>query len=204
MTWIVIRNWSRYQHRDARRRTSGIQPWIKDYVEQLHDDDHRSLTLAERGLLGDLRRLYAASDGRLTADLRALSRAVNGHIYRRQIERLSDVGFIEIVASKPARISAGNPAGKPAGPEERRGDIPPNPPSQGDRKTLRATGQHPRALATERKRRESRSDFLHRIWDEYPDEEILILELTDRGCRRDEAEDLVAQERARRSESVVA
>lgn len=95
-------------------------PWIKEYTEQLHDDDYRGLTLAERGLLGGLRQLFAASDGRLTANTRDLTRALNAHVYGRQLQRLSDAGFIEIVASKPARMSASTPAGTYASLEEKR------------------------------------------------------------------------------------
>ena len=121
MGWIIIRNWQRYQHRDA--RCARVLPWIKEYTEQLHDDDYRGLTMAERGLLGGIRQLFAASDGRLTANTRDLTRALNAHVYGRQLKRLCDAGFIEIVDSKPARMSASAPAGKGASLEERREDI---------------------------------------------------------------------------------
>jgi hypothetical protein len=40
------------------------------------------------------------------------------------------------------------------------------------------------------------------FWDEYPDKEILVCELMDRGCDRDEAEALIQAEHHRREAMV--
>ena len=119
MSWIVIRNWQIYQHRDTlRSKERGTAPWIKDYVSQLHDDDYLQLTLAQRGLLHGLRQEYAQSAGRCPADVRQLSRRLQGKVEQRQLNALIHAGFITISASKPPAIRQ-----QPASLEEKREDI---------------------------------------------------------------------------------
>jgi hypothetical protein len=106
--WIVIPNWDEYQHykdRDA--------PWIKDYVAQLHHPDYRGLTFAQRGLLHDLRLLYAASNRNVPharvhqgthAGMHAyqnLSGALGARVDSTQLLRLNEAGLIAFAASRP-------------------------------------------------------------------------------------------------------
>ena len=94
--WIVIPNWDVFQHyrnRDPR--------WIKDYVDQLDKDEHLALTFAERGLLADVRRLYARRGRALSGDTASLGRALNQRVLEKQLQRLVDAGLIEFSASKP-------------------------------------------------------------------------------------------------------
>ena len=110
--WIVIPNWDKFQHRDAWR--SRVPTWICDYLEQDGRDDYRDLTLAERGLLACLRREYASSRGRMSANTLSLSRRIGAQVLSKQLERLNHAGFIEIVASKPAGIPASKVASEHA------------------------------------------------------------------------------------------
>lgn len=100
--WIVIRNWQKFQH--YRDRTP---PWIKVYVtELLHSEEYLSLPFATRGVLHGLWAHYALARGVVPAGTLGLSRALSGHVYRHQLERLNRAGFIELVASKPLALRA--------------------------------------------------------------------------------------------------
>ena len=95
--WIVIPGWSKFQHYPDNR---GIV-WVKDYLDQLDRDDYMDLTLAERGLLADLRKLFARRRGLVHADAKLLSRALTVRVTQKHLDSLNDAGFIQIVASKP-------------------------------------------------------------------------------------------------------
>jgi hypothetical protein len=92
--YIYVVDWRRFQHYRDR------QPlWLKDYVEQLDDEEYLTLSLARRGLLKDVRSLYARSREHLAADVRALSRRLGARVTWRDLEALSHAGFIEVLAS---------------------------------------------------------------------------------------------------------
>lgn len=106
-SYIHIRNWDLYQHPDVTRNRKHGAPWIKDYTAQDDDDDYRSLTLAEQGLLHCLRRAYARRKGRgMPSDTRSISGIVAAQVTRKQLERLNHAGFIVFSASKVASDSA--------------------------------------------------------------------------------------------------
>lgn len=95
--WIVIPNWDRWQSRPDRH-----DPWIKDWIDQLDRDEHLSLTLAERGLIVDIRRAYSRHNGQLRS--RILPGLIQARVRINQLERLRDAGFIAFSAAKPPPI----------------------------------------------------------------------------------------------------
>lgn len=112
--WIIVPHWDEFQHPDALRSSS--PPWIKTWTRLLSDDDYRRLTSAQRGVLHGVWVEYARSHRRLTDDTAALTRRLGCRVTDAQLNALSDAGFIELSASRPAS----NYASKPASPEERR------------------------------------------------------------------------------------
>jgi hypothetical protein len=97
--WIIVRNWDKFQHYNPAVRTP---PWIKAYTsELLHSDEYRSLPWGTRGVLHALWAHYALARGVVPASTQRLSSALGGTVYRHQLKRLVDAGFIEFCASKP-------------------------------------------------------------------------------------------------------
>ncbi len=94
--WIVIPGWDKFQHYHDRS-----PKWIKDYIEQLDRDEYLALTFAERGILQDIRKLYSRRSLTLPGNTRELSRVLGQRLSGKQLQRLVDAGYIEIVASKP-------------------------------------------------------------------------------------------------------
>ncbi len=94
--WIVIPGWDKFQHYHDRS-----PKWIKDYIEQLDRDEYLELTFAERGILQDIRKLYSRRSLTLPGNTRELSRVLGQRLSGKQLQRLVDAGYIEIVASKP-------------------------------------------------------------------------------------------------------
>jgi len=104
--WIVIPNWRRFQHyRDRQPR------WIKVYTELMSDPAFLGLTFAQRGLLISLWLEYARSRRAIRVRAASVSRQLGGRVASAQLEALSDAGFIEVSASKPAGEHASNIAG---------------------------------------------------------------------------------------------
>jgi hypothetical protein len=95
--WIVIPNWDKFQSRPDRH-----DPWIKDWIDQLDRDEYLSLTLAERGLIVDIRRAYSRHNGQLRS--RMLPGLIQARVRINQLERLRDAGFIAFSAAKPPPI----------------------------------------------------------------------------------------------------
>jgi hypothetical protein len=95
--WIIIPGWAKFQHYPSNR---GIA-WVKDYLDQLDRDEYMALTFAQRGLLKDLRKLYARRRGVLSGDTASLSRALSERVLSTQLEALNHAGYIEFSASKP-------------------------------------------------------------------------------------------------------
>jgi hypothetical protein len=98
--WIVIPNWSRYQHYNDR-----APAWIKDHLSQLNDDTYVELSLSQRGLLANLRLLYAASDGRCKKSALSVSQKLGQRVTERQLDALRDAGFIQFSASRPLALT---------------------------------------------------------------------------------------------------
>lgn len=99
--YIHVRNWDKYQNPDVTRGKSTRAPWIKDHLSQLNDEEWLELGYADRGLLESLRLQYAANRGRGLLDSTAnLARTLGQRVYRSQLERLNDAGFIEILPGK--------------------------------------------------------------------------------------------------------
>jgi hypothetical protein len=127
--WIVVRNWRRHY---SNRRLK----WIKVYTALLDDPDYLQLSFRHRGLLHSLWILYAVADGQVPASPAYIAHAIglmsewdvrqarergelvvsewrvdgedlNDRVVRgRDLKRLEQAGFIEIVASRPPRIAS--------------------------------------------------------------------------------------------------
>lgn len=97
--WIVIPRWDDFQHYKDRDPV-----WIKTFTRQMRDDAYLQLTLSQRGLLHDIRLLYAESNGVLTERrLRhrvGTNKATTRHL-RRHLETLETLGWIAFDASEP-------------------------------------------------------------------------------------------------------
>ena len=94
--WIEIVDWDRFQHYKNRN-----PPWIKNYLELLHNHNYLSLPPATQALLHKLWLLYASTRRTIPLDTRYVSRAVQQRVTNKQLESLNHAGFIRIVASKP-------------------------------------------------------------------------------------------------------
>lgn len=141
--WLIIPNWERWQSRRDRH-----DPWIKSYADQLDRDEYLSLTLAERGLLADIRHAYSRHNGQLRAKI------LPGYIHARvridQLQRLKDAGYIDVVAAKPPPLGGASAARAREEVEVDRDT--PYPAERGnvlnENGTPRERGENPRALGT--------------------------------------------------------
>ena len=97
MTWVVIPNWSKYNHRADRSL-----PWLKLYVELEGRDDWRQLSLAARGLLVCIWIEYRRSKGQLRSS--DIAGRIAQKVPRRTLNSLRDAGFVEFVDTQPAQI----------------------------------------------------------------------------------------------------
>jgi hypothetical protein len=100
--WIVVRNWARFQHPDA-RRGEGVQPWFKVYTKLSHNPDFEGLTWLERGLLLTIWIEFASSDGQLRTT--SVSKLCQGRVRPKHLDSLIHAGFILVVASRPLAVS---------------------------------------------------------------------------------------------------
>jgi len=91
---IVIPRWEDFQHYKNRD-----PPWIKDYRSQIDNANYLDLTLAQRGLLHDLRLLYLVMHGELPASRTFIATRLRCKTDKRSFEALNHAGFIEISAS---------------------------------------------------------------------------------------------------------
>jgi hypothetical protein len=95
--YLSVRDWRGFQHYDPARR----QPtWIKLYTELLQSDDFLALSSHQRSLLFHIWLAYASSRCHLKADTRSLRSRFQFRVSKRDIEALTDAGFLDIVASK--------------------------------------------------------------------------------------------------------
>jgi hypothetical protein len=139
--WIVIPKWEEFQHRDAAR--SKVPPWVKTWTRLLSDDDFLDLSHHLRGVLLGIWLEYARSTRQLRGSTVALTRRLGQRVTARDLESLSDAGFIAFSASKPAS----DPAGTSASPDGDRDRDPPTP------TTSSRTTPSPRARGTNPRRR---------------------------------------------------
>jgi len=70
--YFQLRDFDKALNADVMKKSKGNPPWVKDYCGQLEDPEYLELTLAERGLLKDLRLLAARRGNRLPDDERIL------------------------------------------------------------------------------------------------------------------------------------
>ena len=79
-------------------RSGGSPPWLKDYAGQLEDPEYVSLTLAERGLLKDLRLLALRRGNKILNDeayLRVQLRCSSRTRLVPKLHTLRTLGFLE-------------------------------------------------------------------------------------------------------------
>jgi hypothetical protein len=182
MAWIIVRNWQKYQHRDAvRGKEKGAPAWIKAYISLMHDDDFLQLTLTQRGLLISLWLEYAQSSGQIPVSTQRVSRRLHAQVQQKSLDALVHAGFIEVSASKPPAFGQ-----QAAGIDKKRS-------------TTYFSEEGAGARAQESGSRLRLEEFIRQFWDEYPDKDILVDELTDRGAEVVEALELIETERRRRA-----
>lgn len=92
--WIHIPRWDEFQHYKKRD-----PPWIKDYRSQIDNARYLELTLAQRGLLHDLRLLYLVMHGELPASRTFIATRLRCKTDKRSFDALNHAGFIDISAS---------------------------------------------------------------------------------------------------------
>jgi hypothetical protein len=102
--YIYVTNWDKFQHPDAVRSINGM-PWFKTYTDLLGNDDWLELRPVDRVLLMGVWMLTSRyGNGRVNADTRWLCAQLkldwSGRY--RGLERLSQAGFIQVLASKAA------------------------------------------------------------------------------------------------------
>lgn len=106
-SYIRIRNWEKYQHKDVWKKSGGTPPWIKNYTKLLHDDDYIGLPLAARAILHGLWLMYAAAgqdvNKNTSRHLLSTNKGESRH-FQEHLDALNHAGFIEFV-SQPARTS---------------------------------------------------------------------------------------------------
>lgn len=97
--WIVIPRWDEFQHYKNREPI-----WIKTFVRQLHDDNYMDLSQSQRGLLHDLRIMFAQSNGQLSearAKRRLCGSDAEARWWRSNLEAIEQAGLLELAASRP-------------------------------------------------------------------------------------------------------
>jgi hypothetical protein len=105
--YIYVKNWDRFQHPDAVR--SSHMPWLKLHTDLLGNDAWLSLSMADRVLLQGLWMLAARyGNGRCNADQAWICGQLK--VRKGSLSRLSEAGFIEVLASRAASNHASKPA----------------------------------------------------------------------------------------------
>lgn len=97
--WIIIPHWDGpkgFQHYRDRSPT-----WIKEYPEQLSEDEYRGLTFHQRGVLHGIRLEYARARRQLRGSTVALTRQLGDRVTTQTLKALEQAGRIEFSASKP-------------------------------------------------------------------------------------------------------
>lgn len=99
--WIVVRNWTRFQHYHDRDPI-----FIKNYISLLSNDDYLSLSGHQRSILHGVWLAYASTNCQLRADTGSLTRRLALRVSSAQLKALANAGFIELSASKPLALRA--------------------------------------------------------------------------------------------------
>jgi hypothetical protein len=137
--YIYIKGWEDFQHPDAVR--SKHMPWLKLYTDLLGNDDWLELRPVDRVLLMGVWMLTSRyGNGRVNADTKWLCAQlkIDWSGRYRGLERLSDAGFIQVLASK----AASRHASKVASTEGEEGS---KEPSKKEKENARANGGRSRA-----------------------------------------------------------
>lgn len=92
--WIHIPRWDEFQHYKKRD-----PPWIKDYRSQIDNAKYLELTLAQRGLLHDLKLLYLVMHGEVPASGTFIGTRLRAKTDKRSFDALNHAGFIVVSAS---------------------------------------------------------------------------------------------------------
>lgn len=200
--WIWIAKWDEFQH--YKPEPHKPPAWIKDYTKQLRDDRYLALTDRQRALLRDLRDVFAVTFGRVPRDTRAVSRHRHSQTLNSDIDALNHAGFIDIISREVLEQRLEHfysPLKSKSKKESKETPLPPS--DEGDgvlHMTPREAGTSPRSKRKVERREQSLRDFVARSWDEYPDLEVLVDELVDRGLEATDAWVLIGEEQERRSE----
>lgn len=104
-SWIEIVNWDRFQHYRDRRPV-----WIKLHLDLLDNHDYLGLPEGSRLLLIELWMLRGRMGPQITDSTATLSRQLGHRVLRAQLERLTDAGFIRLLASRP--LARSEPRGR--------------------------------------------------------------------------------------------
>jgi hypothetical protein len=100
--FIHIRNFALFTHYKKRRLRWNI--WVKAHLSELHDDGFIALSLAQRGLLYQLRLLYAENREKGVRESkvpRLLSLSCGDwRRFRAHLEVLRDAGYVVITDSE--------------------------------------------------------------------------------------------------------
>jgi hypothetical protein len=116
--WIVIPNWSRFQHYADRDPL-----WLKVYTALLSNEDYLGLSFHARGVLHGLWLEYARAHGQLLGSTSAISRRLGDRVSTATLESLNHAGFIEFSASRPLALARSR--------EKKERRTPPTPPQNG-------------------------------------------------------------------------
>jgi hypothetical protein len=105
MSWIVVRNWEKFQHRDAARAV--VPTWIKLHTRLLSDPAYLGLAPETRSLLLEIWLEYAIQRRNVPLSTATLSRRFDRRVLTRQLEALNRAGFLVFSDSEPASEPAG-------------------------------------------------------------------------------------------------
>jgi hypothetical protein len=104
---IEIPRWDEFQHYTKRDGKPVKRPtWIKNYTQQLDDPRYLELTPHQRGLLHDLRLIYARGAREIADNTATLGRRLGYRVTRASLDALNQAGFIQITARGTARGTA--------------------------------------------------------------------------------------------------
>lgn len=115
--YFSMRDLDKALNADVMKKSGGNVPWLKDFTGQLDDAEYVQLTMAERGLLKDLRLLAARRGNKLPDDARVLARQLrytDRVNLTPKLRRLRDLSFT--VAYAP--VTVGDPKRTRRVPEE--------------------------------------------------------------------------------------
>ena len=211
MSYLSIANFWKYQNADVWGKSKGHPPWFKHYVHR--DRELDKLDPLARLLFYELLGAATRHKNVLESDPKWLftETLMEPEEIAKHLPALLKGAWVKaterpVRSRKPSRKYRDKPRDL-IEEEVEEEELPLTPAQQGDLESLRdkawnprALGTNPRAVAERDRRQASLAAFVSRSWEDYPNTEVLIDELCDRGCARDEAETLVEAERGKRLE----